>query len=230
MRYVAVIAVLMAAVLIAGCTYGSPPTASPLGATASPSSAPSTAPLTPSPAPTTSPAPTASPTASPVAEVCAGAEAAEWAGLPKVARQYLAAWNERDEGARNAILEEIWADDATYIDVVGSAPVSGRVAVSRHIGALQGPTGTYFEPREWAVGDAHHGHLQLRWRACAADGPTGVEGTDYAQLDAQGRISTAVGFSPLSPDDSGVEDAPAIDACAGRESFDWSAVPDAVRV
>lgn len=231
MRPVTVIAVLVAAALIAGCASGSPPTTRPASPNPDQSAVPtaSRAP-TASPAPTPLPAPTASPAPSPVARVCAGREAAHWPGLPKAADRYLAAWNERDPRARLAILDEIWAEDATYFDALASGPISGRAAMSNNIAELQGAPGIYFEPREWAEGDAHHGHLQMRWRACAADGPTGVEGTEYAQLDAEGRISLAVGFSPLSADDSGVENAPATDICAGRDSFDWSYIPEAVRL
>jgi hypothetical protein len=79
----------------------------------------------PSAAPAEIAAPTATALASPspaspssAAEICAGPGSAE-IDLPRVARQYLAAWNEHDTAARLRILDDIWADDATYLDALG---------------------------------------------------------------------------------------------------------------
>jgi hypothetical protein len=149
--------------------------------------------------------------------------------LPQVARQYLAAWNEHDAEARLRILDDVWADDATYLEPSGLAdgPVLGREELSDLISHNQGPEGTWFEPRAWHEGYAHHDLLVMPWRHCPPDGPTGVIGTDYAELDAKGRMTLAVGFSPLTPDGSGIGERPAA-VCAGHDSFDWSAVPPVV--
>jgi hypothetical protein len=164
----------------------------------------------------------------PAAEICAGPDSAD-IDLPRVARQYLAAWNEHDASARLRILEDIWAEDATYIDAPGlaDAPVTDRIAMADHIGRNQGPVGSWFEPRAWFESYAHHGLLLMPWRHCAPDGTPGILGTDYAELDAAGRIVLAVGFAPLTPDGSGVDERPTA-ACAGPDAFDWSAVPPIV--
>jgi len=183
-------------------------------------------------APAASPDSTVSPTPSPTprapVEPCVGPESAAM-GLAQVVRQYLAAWNEHDPEARVRILDDLWADDARYLGSAGLAdgPVLGREEVSVLIAQTQGPEGTWFEPRAWHEGYAHHDLLVMPWRHCAPDGPTGVIGTDYAELDAQGRVTLAVRFSPLTPDGSGIGQRP-IAACAGSGRVDPSAVPPIV--
>lgn len=186
---------------------------------------PPTAPAA-SPDPIASPTPSPSP--SPLAELCLGQESAG-IDLPQLVRQYLAAWNEHDTGARGRILDLIWADDATYLESSGLAdgPVVGREGMSDLIAQNQGPEGTWFEPRAWHEGYAHHDLLVMPWRHCAPEGPTGVIGTDYAELDAQGRMTLAVGFTPLTPDGSGIGERPTA-VCADPASVDWSAVPPIV--
>ena len=80
-------------------------------------------------APAASPDSTVSPTPSPSpraqAELCVGPESAA-IDLPQVVRQYLAAWNEHDTEARVRILDDIWADDATYLESAG--PIGGWAA------------------------------------------------------------------------------------------------------
>jgi hypothetical protein len=149
--------------------------------------------------------------------------------LPRVVRQYLGAWNERDSEARVRILDDIWADDATYLESAGLAdgPVLGREEVSDLIAQNQGPEGTWFEPRAWYEGYAHHDLVVMPWRHCTPDGPTGVTGTDYAELDAQGRMTLAVGFTPLTPDGSGIGERPT-PVCGGPGSLHPSAVPPIV--
>ena len=183
-------------------------------------------------APMASPDSTVSPTPSPspraLAEPCVGPASAA-INLPHLVRQYLAAWNEHDAEARVRILHDIWADDATYLASAGLAdgPVLGRKELSDLIARSQGPEGTWFEPPIWHEGYAHHDLLVVPWRHCAPDGPTGVIGTDYAELDAQGRMTLAVGFSPLTADGSGIgESSTAV--CAGPDSVDPSGAPPIV--
>lgn len=179
-------------------------------------------------------APTATALASPSpasphsAEVCAGPDSAE-IDLPRAARQYLAAWNEHDAAARLRILDDIWADNATYLDAPGfsDGPITDSLAMSDLVAQNQGPVGGWFEPRAWFESYAHHDLLLMPWRYCSSDGTPGVVGTDYAELDAGGRIVLAVGFVPLTPDGSGVDEHPTA-ACAGPDAFDWSAVPSIV--
>lgn len=207
--------------ILIGCSAGVPATTSPSGALVSAPASPA-----PSPDPTGSPAP--SPSAGSVARICAEPEGAA-INLPWVVRRYVAAWSEHDAAARLRLLEEIWADDGRYVESPGpaQAPVLGRAAMSDLIAQNQGSRGDWFEPRAWHEGYAHHDLLVMPWRHCTADGQSGVIGTDYAELDADGRIGLAVGFSPLTPDGSGIGEQPAA-VCAGDDSFDWSAVPPIV--
>ena len=185
-------------------------------------------PAPPAASPDSTVAPTAGSSPRGSAELCVGRGSVA-IDLPLAARRYLAAWNERDAESRMRILDDIWADDATYLDpadlVDGS--VVGRTNMSDLIAHNQGPEGTWFEPRAWHEGYAHHDLLVMPWRHCAPNGPTGVIGTDYAELDAQGRMILAVGFSPLTPDRSGIREQP-IAVCAGVDNVDPSALPPMV--
>jgi len=111
----------------------------------------------PSAAPAASPDWTASPTPSGAsgtpAELCGGPETAT-IDLPHVVRRYLGAWNERDAEARVRILDDIWADQATYLESADLAdgPVIGCEEMSDLIAHDQGPEGIGFEPRAWHEG------------------------------------------------------------------------------
>ncbi len=165
----------------------------------------------------------------PLSGACAGPNGADLTGIPEVARLYLSAWNEREDQARLAALDNIWAVDAIYFDALSVQPAVGRLEMARLMGELQGPVGSYFEPREWFDGDEHHGRLRLAWRHCGPDGPTGVEGTEYVELGGDGRVARAVGFSPLSPETSVVTSGKSSDVCTGAGSFQWSSVPNVVK-
>ena len=209
--------------MLVGCSAGAPPTTTPGAALTSEPAAPTTSPVASS-----SPTPGTSAAATAPAEACVGPKSSD-IDLPPVARQYLAAWNEHDAAARGRILDDIWADSAEYIESPGLAdgPVIGRDAMSALIAQNQGPVGGWFEPRAWFEGYAHHDLLVRPWRYCEPDGAVGTIGTDYAELGAEGRIALAVGFSPLTPDGSGVGEQGEA-ACAGPGRWDWSEVPPIV--
>lgn len=179
---------------------------------------------TPAASPDSTALPTPSPSPRALTERCVGPESAG-IDLPQVVRHYLAAWNEHDAEARLRILDDIWAEDATYLESPGLADgsVLGREEMSDLIAQNQGPEGTWFEPRAWHEGYAHHDLLVMPWRHCTPDGPSGSIGTDYAEVDGQGHVTRAVGFSPLTPDGSGIGEHPTA-VCAGPDRV-GSAVP-----
>ena len=108
------------------------------------------------------------------------------------------AWNELDEAKRRALLERAWADDGTYTDP--SADLHGREALIPHIGAFQkdGMPGARIIPSSGV--DEHHGRLRFTWRMEGADGSTIIEGIDFGELAADGRLQRIVGFFGPPPD------------------------------
>jgi hypothetical protein len=153
------------------------------GASTSPSSAPATA---------TADAPTA--TADAPTATCMGVDAPDLS-VAEPARTYRRAWNETDADARLTLLEEIWANDGTYVVGEMAEPIVGREALSDNIASFgYGGTGDYAEWRGWRPDNMHHDRVMMPWRVCSADGETLLEGTDFGVIDADGRLVEVVGF------------------------------------
>jgi hypothetical protein len=110
--------------------------------------------------------------------------------------RYLACWNETEPAARRKLIDDLWAEDASYIDPMAEA--HGRDAIDATIAAVQGQfPGLVFTP----VGsvDAHHRQARFTWGL----GPEGVEpiviGFDVAVTDGDGRLTTVLGFLDKVP-------------------------------
>jgi hypothetical protein len=110
--------------------------------------------------------------------------------------RYLACWNETEPTARRKLIDDLWAEDASYIDPMAEA--HGRDAIDATIAAVQGQfPGLVFTP----VGsvDAHHRQARFTWGL----GPEGVEpiviGFDVAVTDGDGRLTTVLGFLDKVP-------------------------------
>jgi hypothetical protein len=110
--------------------------------------------------------------------------------------RYLACWNETEPAARRKLIDDLWAEDASYIDPMAQA--HGRDAIDATIAAVQGQfPGLVFTP----VGsvDAHHRQARFTWGL----GPEGVEpivvGFDVAVADGDGRLTTVLGFLDKVP-------------------------------
>jgi len=110
--------------------------------------------------------------------------------------RYLACWNETDPAARRAMIDQLWARDATYTDPM--ADVRGRDQIDATIAAVQQQfPGSVFTPGT-AV-DSHHNRARFTWGL----GPRGsapiVEGFDVLILDDSGQIAAVHGFLDKVP-------------------------------
>lgn len=104
---------------------------------------------------------------------------------------YVAAWNEPEEGARRELLAHSWADDGTYCDP--SVHLEGREALVHHARkfAQRWPGARI----EFTSGmDEHHGFIRFTWRVAGADGATLRRGTDFGIVGPDGRLTGIVGF------------------------------------
>jgi SnoaL-like domain len=114
----------------------------------------------------------------------------------ELVQRYLAAWNETDADARQAILEEVFAEDAGYTDPLVS--VRGRAGLDATISAVQAQFGGLVFSLGGAV-DAHHDIARFTWHL----GPEGAEpvavGFDVAVIGADGRIGQVLGFLDKVP-------------------------------
>jgi hypothetical protein len=117
--------------------------------------------------------------------------------VESVVDAYGAAWLEEDPDARRALLDKAWSDGGVYRDP--TADLSGRAALSDHIGGFHRRTPGARIVITSAV-DAHHGKLRFTWRMLGADGATMLEGIDFGELAADGRLASITGFfGPLPP-------------------------------
>jgi len=103
---------------------------------------------------------------------------------------YGAAWNEPDAGKRAALLEGAWAADGVYLDPTARA--EGRDALVEHIGGFQAAMPGHTIDMASGV-DEHDGSFRFAWVMRNADGDV-LEGIDYGELAADGRITRIVGF------------------------------------
>jgi SnoaL-like domain len=113
-----------------------------------------------------------------------------------VVQRYLAAWNETDPQRRRAAIEEAFTDDIRYVDPL--AAVEGHAALDGLIGAVQGQfPGLVFTPG--GTVDAHHQQARFTWHLGPAGEEPVVIGFDVAELGADGRIRTVLGFIDQAP-------------------------------
>jgi hypothetical protein len=110
--------------------------------------------------------------------------------------RYLACWNETEPAARRKLVDDLWAEDASYVDPMVEA--HGRDAIDATIAAVQGQfPGFVFTPA--GPVDPHHRQARFAWGL----GPEGAEpiviGFDVAVTDEDGRLTTVLGFLDKVP-------------------------------
>jgi hypothetical protein len=107
----------------------------------------------------------------------------------EIVAAYMAAWNETDEARRRGLLETAWAEGGTYTDP--QSDVAGREALAALIGNMHGQMpGARIDLASKV--EVHHDKLRFNWKFVA--GATVIEGVDYGELAADGRLSKIVGF------------------------------------
>ena len=116
--------------------------------------------------------------------------------MDELVGRYIATWNERDPARRRAAIDEIWSEDASYIDPVAVA--EGRDAINATIGAVQEQfPGLAFQLAGQV--DAHHNLARFRWELAADGGEALVVGFDVAVLSEDGRLRNVHGFLDKVP-------------------------------
>ena len=113
-----------------------------------------------------------------------------------VIERYIASWNQTDPQLRRKLVDEVWAQDATYIDPLAEA--HGRDAIDATIAAVQ----TQFPGLTFTLLDSvdtHHRQARFTWGL----GPDGAEplvvGFDVAVADSDGRLTSVLGFLDKVP-------------------------------
>ncbi len=116
---------------------------------------------------------------------------------------YAGAWNTPDEDARRELLDTGMADDCSYTDP--AYEVRGREELVEHIGrslrgeAYDGLGAGARIPFSSGV-DQHHGMFRFTWVLIDPEEQVLLEGMDFVELAADGRIRSITGFfGPFPP-------------------------------
>ncbi|MFF7250549.1 nuclear transport factor 2 family protein [Embleya sp. NPDC008237] len=113
-----------------------------------------------------------------------------------LAERYIATWNEVDPAARRKLVEEVYTEDARYVDPLVAA--EGHDAIDATLGAVQGQFAGLVFTLGGAV-DGHHDTARFTWNL----GPAGEEaiavGFDVILVAEDGRIALVSGFLDKVP-------------------------------
>ncbi|HEY2481399.1 MAG TPA: nuclear transport factor 2 family protein [Caulobacteraceae bacterium] len=113
----------------------------------------------------------------------------------RIARDYIALWNETDATRRARLLGEQWTRDATYVDPLAKA------AGPDEIGAYIGGVHQRFPDFRFALlgeAEGHGDHLRFSWSLGPAAGEAPIEGSDVVTLQGE-RIAGVIGFLDKVP-------------------------------
>jgi hypothetical protein len=113
-----------------------------------------------------------------------------------VITRYLDCWNETDPAARRKMIDDAWAQDASYVDPLGEA--YGRHAIDATIAAVQ----QQFPGLVFSLAgpvDSHHRQARFTWGLGPAGAEPLVVGFDVAVADDNDKIVSVLGFLDKVP-------------------------------
>ena len=113
-----------------------------------------------------------------------------------LAERYIAAWNETDAQQRRRAVEELYTEDARYVDPLVEA--AGREGIAATIGAVQAQFPGFVFRLAGPV-DGHHEQARFSWELGPEEGPAPIAGFDVAVTDGDGRLRTVLGFLDRVP-------------------------------
>ena len=114
----------------------------------------------------------------------------------ELAQRYIDTWNETDPSARRAAVDQMYTEDARYIDPLSAA--DGPEAIASMIGAVQQQF-PEFSFRLAGPVDGHHNQARFGWELGPAGSPAPIVCFDVAVSDDSGRIKTVLGFLDKVP-------------------------------
>lgn len=108
-----------------------------------------------------------------------------------LAERYLALWNEADGARRRRLISTTWAAEGRYVDPMMGA--EGHEAIDGMIAAVQEKfPGLCFSLA--GTPDGYGDRVRFSWALGPAGGPAIAHGTDFAELDGEGRFVSVTGF------------------------------------
>jgi hypothetical protein len=116
--------------------------------------------------------------------------------MQDVIERYIASWNQTDPQRRRQLVDELWAEDASYVDPMAEA--QGRDAVDAMIAAVQAQFPGYVFTLVGPV-DAHHRQARFTWGLGPAGAEPAIVGFDVAVAGEDGRLRSVLGFLDKVP-------------------------------
>jgi hypothetical protein len=113
-----------------------------------------------------------------------------------IAQRYIDTWNQSDPAVRRAAIDELYSEDARYIDPLAVA--EGRDAIDATIAAVQEQFPGFVFRLAGPV-DGHHDQARFGWELGPVGEPAPIVGFDVAVTDSAGRIKTVLGFLDKVP-------------------------------
>ncbi len=111
--------------------------------------------------------------------------------------RYLAAWNERDARRRRELVAATWTPDGSYVDAARDG--RGHDAIDAMIARAQASFPGYRLNLVSGI-EAHSGRVRFSWAAGGTpEAPLYLGGTDFAEMDDDGRFKAVVGFTDAAP-------------------------------
>ena len=114
------------------------------------------------------------------------------ADVATVVDNYLAAFNETDPARRRELIEQTWADGASYLDPLMEG--DGADGIDAMIAGVQSQYPGYrFELA--GEPDAHHDRVRFAWHLHAPEnGDVVATGIDFGTVAEDGRLRAITGF------------------------------------
>ena len=111
--------------------------------------------------------------------------------VERLVDRHLAAYCEPDAGKRMSAIRDLWNAEGRLVDPPLEA--RGQQGIADQAATLLSQFPEHRFERTGLV-DQHHGFLRYGWKLLDAKGAAVLQGVDFAELDAEGRLLKVVGF------------------------------------
>ncbi len=116
--------------------------------------------------------------------------------MQELVERYIASWNETAADKRRTMIDELYTEDASYVDPMVEA--HGREAIDETIATVQRQFPELVFGLLGSV-DAHHDRVRFSWGLGPRGGEPLVIGFDVAVSDGGSRLSQVHGFLDKVP-------------------------------
>lgn len=116
--------------------------------------------------------------------------------MQEIIERYIAIWNETDPVRRRKLIDEVFAENATYTDPL--ADLAGREQIDAGVAAAQGQFAGLVFTLAGPV-DSNHSQARFTWHLGPEGGEPIVIGFDVAVANESGQLRAVYGFLDKVP-------------------------------